>query len=271
MAPPPGLEWILTPAVRDAVIKGEVLYFSLAYLLLEPVLKRTPWVNTQKGAYKKGMIAYNLTMCVFSLVCFVCQIAAIGLDYGHLQWLRDASGDTVVPLFLDKGPSVAFSSRLFRYSALAFHYSKYVEYMDTAWLVLKGKPVSFLQGFHHFGAAWDTYFGVTFQNEGIFVFVLLNSFIHTIMYAYYAATAAGFKISAKPLITLMQITQFILGFTLVYPYIHLQYFSESPELLLSYYLNYAYVTAVLLLFMHFFYVDNFGKKSTLAAKAKKTK
>jgi len=125
--------------------------------------------------------------------------------------------------------------------------------------LLKAKPVSFLQGFHHFGAAWDTYFGITFQNEGIYVFILLNSFIHTIMYAYYGATAAGMKISMKPLITLMQITQFLLGFGLVYPYINLQTFRSSPELVFSYIFNYAYVLMVLFLFMRFFYQDNFGK------------
>ena len=38
-----------------------------------------------------------------------------------------------------------FDSYLFRTAAWAFYYSKYVEYLDTAWLVLKGKPVNLLQ------------------------------------------------------------------------------------------------------------------------------
>jgi hypothetical protein len=259
-APPITLDWLLTERLKQTVLGGEVLYFSLAYLLLEPVLKRTPLVDTRKGAYRRGMIVYNLVMCVFSLGCFVAQMAALGFDKGHLQWVRDLTGDEVVPLYQDVGPSPAFSNKLFYWSALLFHYSKYVEYMDTAWLVMKGKPVSFLQGFHHFGAAWDTFLGMAFQNEGIYVFVLLNAFIHTIMYAYYAATAAGFKISLKPLITASQITQFFVGFVIVYPYITKGYFRVSPELVFSYLFNYAYVCTVLLLFMHFFYVDNFGKK-----------
>ena len=45
-------------------------------------------------------------------------------------------------------------------AAKSFYYSKYIEYLDTAWLVLKGKPVSFLQTFHHFGAPWDVYLGL---------------------------------------------------------------------------------------------------------------
>nr|ADN94476.1 delta-9 elongase [Rebecca salina] len=258
------LDWLLSPGLKDAVIGGEVLYFSLGYLLLEPILKRSPFVDKRKGAYRNGMIAYNILMCGFSLVCFVCQMAALGLDRGHLQFVRDLTGDSVVQLYQDVSPSPAFANKLFRYSAVAFHYSKYVEYMDTAWLVLKGKPVSFLQGFHHFGAAWDTYFGITFQNEGTYVFVLLNAFIHTIMYTYYGATAAGIKISMKPLITLMQITQFLLGFALVYPYIDLGYFRASPELVWSYLFNYAYVLMVLFLFMRFFYHDNFSKHKPIS-------
>nr|ADN94475.1 delta-9 elongase [Pavlova pinguis] len=271
VAPPITLEWLLSPKLKDAVFGGEVLYFSIAYLFLAPILKRTPLVDTRKGAYKSGMIAYNVIMCVFSLVCFICQLAALGYDMGYLQWVRDLTGDEIVPLYQDVSPSPAFSNKLFKYSSIAFHYSKYVEYMDTAWLVMKGKPVSLLQGFHHFGAAWDTYFGITFQNEGIYVFVVLNAFIHTIMYAYYAATAAGLKFSLKFVITLMQITQFNVGFVMVYHYITLEYFRNSPELVFSYLFNYAYVCTVLLLFMQFFYMDNFGKKKAAAAAGKKKK
>ena len=52
----------------------------------------------------------------------------------------------------------------------------------AVWLVLKGKPVSFLQTFHHFGAPWDVYLGLVLENEGLWIFLFLNSFIHTVMY-----------------------------------------------------------------------------------------
>eukprot|EP00966_Prymnesium_polylepis_P301879 6974450-Prymnesium_polylepis.1 len=49
----------------------------------------------------------------------------------------------------DSCPSPVFNSKLFVWAAWSFYYSKYFEYLDTAWLVLKGKDVSFLQTFHH--------------------------------------------------------------------------------------------------------------------------
>ena len=41
---------------------------------------------------------------------------------------------------------------------------------------------------------------------------------HTVMYTYFAITAAGFAYPAKFLITAMQICQFIIGFAVVWPY-----------------------------------------------------
>lgn len=251
---------VFTEAIGETILRGEVLYLTLCYLLLEPLLRRSPWINTNRGAYRTGMIVYNAIMCSISLACFLCTVAALGFDFGHLQWLRDLTGEPITPLGTEVCPSPLFENKLFAVAATVFHYSKYVEYMDTAWLVLKGKPVIFLHRFHHIGAAFDTFFALTFKWEGLWIFVLLNAFIHTFMYAYYGAAAAGIKVPFKPVITMMQITQFFVGLYLVYPYIH--DIRESPGCMLAYAYNYVYVGAVLLLFLKFFYDDNFGKRKT---------
>jgi len=80
------------------------------------------------------------------------------------------------------------------------------------------------------------------------------------MYTYYAITAAGVPYPAKPLITLMQICQFLAGFTVVYPYKNIPCFRANQGMMISWIFNYAYVGGVLALFMHFFYMDNFGGK-----------
>lgn len=46
--------------------------------------------------------------------------------------------------------------------------------------------------------------------------ITLNLLVHVIMYYYYWATAAGYKIWWKRYVTVMQITQFILDLGLVY-------------------------------------------------------
>lgn len=168
---------------------------------------------------------YNVLLALFSALSFYVTATALGWDYGTGAWLRRQTGDTPQPLF--QCPSPVWDSKLFTWTAKAFYYSKYVEYLDTAWLVLKGKKVSFLQAFHHFGAPWDVYLGIRLHNEGVWIFMFFNSFIHTIMYTYYGLTAAGYKFKAKPLITAMQICQFVGGFLLVWDYINVPCFNSD--------------------------------------------
>ena len=98
--------------------------------------------------------------------------------------------------------------------------------------------MSFLQSFHHFGAPWDVYLGIVLKNEGLWIFIFLNAFIHTIMYTYYAISAAGIPYPAKPLITLMQIIQFVGGFTLVWPYINVPCYRQNQGMMISWVFNY---------------------------------
>jgi len=257
----------LEPAVVAALTNPEILVGTGAYLLLKPICRRSGLVDLRKGAYRNSMVMYNILMAVFSAACFVATTVALGWDFGYGEGLRRWAGDAPAALYTNACPPPVFQSWLFMAAAKAFYYSKYVEYLDTIWLVLKGKPVSFLQTFHHFGAPWDVYLGIQFANEGLWIFILLNAFIHTIMYTYYAMTAAGVSYPAKPLITLMQICQFLCGFAFAWPYQHIACFRADQGKMLSWVFNYAYVGGVLLLFMNFFYSDNFRKKSAKKSKA----
>nr|AAL37626.1 long chain polyunsaturated fatty acid elongation enzyme [Isochrysis galbana]APW79686.1 elongation of fatty acids protein [synthetic construct] len=248
-----------------AVTDPEILIGTFSYLLLKPLLRNSGLVDEKKGAYRTSMIWYNVLLALFSALSFYVTATALGWDYGTGAWLRRQTGDTPQPLF--QCPSPVWDSKLFTWTAKAFYYSKYVEYLDTAWLVLKGKRVSFLQAFHHFGAPWDVYLGIRLHNEGVWIFMFFNSFIHTIMYTYYGLTAAGYKFKAKPLITAMQICQFVGGFLLVWDYINVPCFNSDKGKLFSWAFNYAYVGSVFLLFCHFFYQDNLAtKKSAKAGK-----
>ena len=172
----------VSPPLQKALTDPLILIGTSSYLLLAPLLRRSPLVDTRKGAYKRCMIAYNTLMAVYSLGCFLVTTTALGWDYGYGGWLRALTGDQVVELYSNTCPSPVWESTLFVWAAKSFYYSKYVEYLDTAWLVLKGKPVSFLQTFHHFGAPWDVYLGLALKNEGLWIFMFLNAFIHTLMY-----------------------------------------------------------------------------------------
>ena len=46
---------------------------------------------------------------------------------------------------------------------------------------------------------------------GGYLFIVLNSFIHSIMYFYYAMSSINIKLPGKKMITILQMTQFMVG------------------------------------------------------------
>lgn len=97
--------------------------------------------------------------------------------------------------------------------AFIFYISKYYEFVDTWILVLKGKPPSFLQVYHHTGIAFCMWIGVLSQSSWLKAVVLLNSVIHTLMYTYFLIKTVRPKteIKSAKYLTQMQIGQFFTG------------------------------------------------------------
>merc|ERR1711933_84696 len=82
---------------------------------------------------------------------------------------------------------------------------------DTFIQIWKGRDPSFLQKFHHIGAAIGMWIIITGHSHTGYVFVIPNSFIHSIMYFYYALSVWKIKVPFKYILTRMQIIQFCLG------------------------------------------------------------
>lgn len=62
-----------------------------------------------------------------------------------------------------------------------FYLSKFYEVIDTAIILAKGKKSSFLQTYHHAGAMLCMWAGIRYMSPPIWMFVFVNSFIHTLM------------------------------------------------------------------------------------------
>ena len=62
-----------------------------------------------------------------------------------------------------------------------FYISKFYEVVDTAIILTKGKTSSLLQTFHHAGAMLCMWAGIRYMSPPIWMFVFINSFLHTIM------------------------------------------------------------------------------------------
>ena len=68
-----------------------------------------------------------------------------------------------------------------------FYYLKYIEWMDTIFLVIKKKNISFLHYYHHMVVPLFVYLNYGFINTAGQNYVLMsNSLAHGLMYMYYA-------------------------------------------------------------------------------------
>lgn len=94
-----------------------------------------------------------------------------------------------------------------------FILSKIPELVDTVFIVLRKKPLIFLHWYHHVTVllyCWNSY--VTESGAGLY-FVSMNYTVHAVMYLYYyfQAIKAIPKWFPSWIITLMQISQMIIG------------------------------------------------------------
>ena len=108
-------------------------------------------------------------MILFSFVCFVCFVCSC------IQAYSGSYGD---------------------WSHL-FYLSKYYEFIDTWIIIARGRRPSTLQVYHHCGAVFGMWMIQTSRCAGGFWFVCMNSFVHTVMYLYYALNIMGHSWKVK--------------------------------------------------------------------------
>ena len=94
-----------------------------------------------------------------------------------------------------------------------FVFSKVPELVDTAFIVLRKKPLIFLHWYHHITVlayCWHAY--ATLAPQALY-FVAMNYSVHAVMYGYYCLMALRMKPKWLPpiVITLMQLSQMVVG------------------------------------------------------------
>jgi hypothetical protein len=211
-----------------------------------------------KSSWKALMLVHNVALAVYSLATLVLSIRS----------LQSCSSDGIVNgVLFQRDHTLLFNCPNWATIAHFFWLSKYWEYLDTVFLIVAGKPVSFLQSFHHLGAGIVMWLITRSQNPAMWTFVVINSFIHTLMYTYYACAVRGVNLSAvKWILTAMQMTQMIFAgliFPIWYPLHQGPGFRENPQIVLAHVVGSSYAAALLYLFGKFFiqsYVITDGKK-----------
>jgi len=183
--------YLLTVAVFQPSKQAEIEY--------EEKLKKDEKIKKKASRFGKTklfMFIHNILLCIFSWLCFINTFPIV---YNLLQqygW-KNTVCDHLTVIYQDS----------FGYWAHLFYLSKFYEFIDT-WIVIarKRRPIT-LQVFHHCGAVLAMFLILITKSTGGYLFIILNSFIHGIMYFYYAMSTLGFSFNAKFLITSLQMLQ----------------------------------------------------------------
>ncbi len=174
---------------------------SLVYVVL--VFLGSIWMKKKK-AYKlnQPLLFWNVSLAVFSLL-------------GALSMLPNlVHGVYKQGLFYSVCLGESTTNPNIGLWGFIFVLSKIFEFIDTAFLILRKKPVNFLHWYHHTTVlvfswyvlgTWSTATGLWFSS--------INYFVHTLMYGYYSLRSASIRVPSDLalLITVLQILQMFVG------------------------------------------------------------
>ncbi|CAL8330036.1 very long chain fatty acid elongase 6 [Gadus morhua] len=210
----------------------------------------------EKFELRKPLVLWSLTLAVFSI-------------FGAVR-----TGSYMMHILLTKGLQHSVCDQSFyngpvsKFWAYAFVLSKAPELGDTLFIVLRKQRLIFLHWYHHITVLLYSWYSYKDMVAGGGWFMTMNYLVHALMYSYYAARAAGFRVSRRlaMFITLTQISQMVVGCVvnyLVYSWMqrgagcpsHVHNIVWSSLMYLSYFL----------LFLHFFYEAYVGKNKPPAS------
>ncbi|KAJ1459142.1 ELO family [Pelagophyceae sp. CCMP2097] len=141
-----------------------------------------------------------------------------------------------------------------------FYVSKVLDFFDTFFIVLgkKWKQLSFLHVYHHSTIFLVYWLNLHVNYDGdVYLTIVLNGTIHTMMYTYYFVSMHTREIWWKKFLTLAQLVQFV-GMNAQAIYLLATGCSPSPWRVTACYL--VYIMTLFALFLQFFVASYLPKK-----------
>jgi len=150
--------------------------------------------------------AHNLLLCGASMVMLCGALYEVTLAFGK--------GYTFFDLICDPGSRFHTRGGILFWIWI-FHLSKVYELLDTLFILLSKSSLRFLHVYHHVLTLFITWYAlcnaVTMQWFGL----ILNTFVHVLMYYYYAQTTFGYTVWWKDYLTMLQMIQFVVNLAVV--------------------------------------------------------
>ncbi|KAL1917244.1 uncharacterized protein VTP21DRAFT_4900 [Calcarisporiella thermophila] len=244
---------------RTPLIFASVYALSVTFINSRMPSRKAPAVADKKSSsaspanassksssfFTSIVFLHNIALCIFSIA--VCKGMQQGIveSYKHYQGnVRDWFCDADSYLFDRAENSLG-------YWGYIFYLSKFYEVIDTVIILLKGRRSSLLQTYHHTGAILCMWAATNYMAIPVWSFVQINSFIHSVMYFYFALTAIGIRPPGKKYITTLQITQFFFGMSVALTSLWLPGCINGRAARLATWLNVIYLVPLIHLFFDF--------------------
>ena len=150
----------------EVCIGSVVFYIATIYMFWpQPGTKPQRFTPLKKSV----VFLHNLFLAIYSITVFV-NTGPQTIHCFTSMGFRDA---------IDRCPGLNDSNMVFW--GWTFFLSKIYEFGDTYVHLWRGSKPSFLQMFHHVGAVWGMWLPYVTGLPAMWTFIVLNSFIHTIM------------------------------------------------------------------------------------------
>lgn len=179
---------------------------GIVFYLMTLVLGQKVMEHRQPFNLKAVLFVWNASLALFSILSTI--------RYTEVMLYQYSQPDSSFYSFFCKSAGDNVSA--FWY--MLFVYSKFVEFGDTIFLILRKRKILFLHWYHHVTVllmAWIVF--VEASAVGPF-FGGVNVFIHSLMYTYYTLQTIGIRLpkAISMTLTMMQTTQMLVGLLVVY-------------------------------------------------------
>jgi elongation of very long chain fatty acids protein 4 len=229
-----------------AIAVGYLLFVIIGQLVM-------PFFPAVPGLYSFKFLYNVVQVMLCSYMCIEAGVQAYKAGY------------TLLPCntFNHEKPPIGFI-------LYVFYLSKILDFLDTFFIIAekRWKQLSFLHVYHHTSIFLFYWLNTNVGYDGdVYLTIVLNGLIHTIMYTYYFVTLHVKDVWWKSALTMGQMIQFVVMNSQAI-YLMLTGCNSYPPRITQSYLY--YIVSLLLLFANFYvtsYVFKPGKKSKKAEKS----
>jgi len=225
------------------------LYFGTKYMSTRPSFDLRKW-----------LFAWSVVLAVYSIVGTFRTWIVVSEIYNESGMYGIVCSNKI---YLDD---------ISRFWSFSFVISKMFEFGDTAFIVLRKKPLIFLHWYHHATVSMYTWLSFGGRWAGGSVFMPVNFAIHAAMYTYYAVRASGHKLPKfiSVIITSSQIVQMVAGTATMVAVLYLGNETSCITSTQHKIVGTIMYASYLVLFCNFFFKTYLSKPKSQIANGKKT-